>query len=1026
MSLFVHYNLLSYNKHICSLLIIDCDCYAKYSNRESFIRFINQRGSYNACIAQTSEKRNRPAHTKLPIKLGSKLDFLIRGEQAFRETQDIFGAFIIKGQLVYMPCFMTHDAMSLHVTQLKSTKHVDWYFYVNQTETNREGVALKFTGTKINWIYRQQAFTDDEDDQTSTRNLKEQQSISYVEKRKMTSDNNDSVPQKRQRMNIDANSIKAALDITPEPEMSYLVEPILADSDKLSKTNYLTDVTDERHWINLLNSSKRFNNRYVTKDEYIFIFKKILQIEQATPNSMNSWKNKKILSGVTVIREFIKSHERAKQNKALSGNAKLVQGFESGSLYTILSKKNVLNQGGNSSGSSGYAFQKTSPNVATSLNTSLTPSYNATSNNGKIYTNSQYYIPLNEGKCTSLPFLLPYVTRRTNEAVQNSKTAMHFSEDGLGLICPLNTKDFKETGERITLADGVIMTEETNEDELYWFLKKHLTKPSANETSILFYNVSINGILTDIHLSDSLETLINVKNRFPHVTTKYFDEHILFSTRECIPIKYFDDYDNFFSAAEIEHFHLQNKIQDGDFVSLAIKQISVHGLITNKPSKTTTSNTTLFHSISNKPSPLVLSLMSNSLGLTVYFDLGKHEKNIITHSNRLPELDDHSHQLSRNWNNAYSSLDTNFNLTEQKAFVHSAMRSYNKSAALEKLTKSLYNNNEFLYYHYKSKNIQKNTPFQCVFDKSPEMVTALKRYTEITFDSSRELENVWNMKLWCAFGNPHGFCGLDGLVLDSDTSAMLANKVVYQACFTVDFIFLNIRKAQSVEVKRVTNSHLTQSNLVCILLSEYEACTKNSNHCEIKWGKYGNMYQYEVYFLPKKMYSEITIDYARNGKVLGLTIKGSRKTGVGIGTKFGNSFGQKNIVSQLLDMKNPQYKAICFTKSGKAVYPQLIYSDVSILGRQASGQLKAMFLNDELALNPYTGCFTAYIDVCIHNLHTFTNERVFTIKLDTLTGLNGFCANGLPNTAHTMRIGKEIYPKVKQVIGFHGFNVSLL
>lgn len=110
------------------------------------------------------------------------------------------------------------------------------------------------------------------------------------------------------------------------------------------------------------------------------------------------------------------------------------------------------------------------------------------------------------------------------------------------------------------------------------------------------------------------------------------------------------------------------------------------------------------------------------------------------------------------------------------------------------------------------------------------------------------------------------------------------------------------------------------------------------------------------------------------------------------------------------------------TKDGRKVHAQIVYSEASLLGRVPAGQLYEMLVSPELAIGP-RGEIIAPIDLVLHTLHPYTNVKIFDIKVDTLTNINGFDAQNLACVSGFLRRDR-VRDRVLQVLGLHGYRVN--
>lgn len=120
-----------------------------------------------------------------------------------------------------------------------------------------------------------------------------------------------------------------------------------------------------------------------------------------------------------------------------------------------------------------------------------------------------------------------------------------------------------------------------------------------------------------------------------------------------------------------------------------------------------------------------------------------------------------------------------------------------------------------------------------------------------------------------------------------------------------------------------------------------------------------------------------------------------------MGTKIANAFGQKNICSKIADLSH----IWGVTRDGRKVHAQILYSDVSVVGRCTAGQLYYMLSSFDLAIGPNKEII-APIHLVIHSLNPYTNNKMFDIKVDTLTNMNGFDSQLLANVSHALKTEK--------------------
>lgn len=731
----------------------------------------------------------------------------------------------------------------------------------------------------------------------------------------------------------------------------------LSYHDKSVVYTYKRSTFTDSGWVSLLKRANPFNTNVIHSD-YVEMFDTMLKGRY----SMNNLENRQIINAPLAIMRFIQYDlARRKKHKA-AGCQKLSHVFENGNLYPAFNKKNVADPG----------------------------------ESGRQY-NRAYHHTLHEGRSSKAEHLLGNVVRSSNAAVRNSN-ALSFPNDAIGYFCMLNMKDLKSAGEQNVLADMVIMTEETNQQKLYEYVKTISTSDGEN---ILV----INGFLVDCYKTWTLNDLVELKKKFPHVTSQYYSRYVILLTRPCIPVKYSEQYDVLFSPAETTHFQIV--YPEADMLSITAKQLPIESLIKTQPAKSTVSINNIKGSVAMVTSPLHELLMKHSLGVTCYISI--NPKDVESMIDRA--VLDYG-KNTENFHRYFNILDKEFKLIEGKTIKPKATHPGNAMRALERL----YPANELLY---ECRSIE-GQPFKrmnCI-----EQELNVKIYREIIFAAKNyKPPNVWNLRLRAAFGNPNGACIEDGVVIDSNILPHLP-KVHYNACITVEFTFKMVKHPKDSTFVTVESNHNITDNdiLVGCLVTEHDVYVKHSKHTNILKHKIGNHYYYLINFIPKKtnIYDNLKIKHIYNNNSITVIITGQTCVDIGVGSKIANAYGQKNIISEAKDLRH------CWgiTRDGRKVHAQLIYSEVSMVARVTSGQLYSMFMSDELAIGD-DGTIIAPVDLVLHTLHPYTNMKVIKVKNDTLTNVNGFDSQNLSCTSKILR-NQDVYDIMLQILGFHGFDAK--
>lgn len=278
-------------------------------------------------------------------------------------------------------------------------------------------------------------------------------------------------------------------------------------------------------WVKLLNSANPFKTNLV-ESEYVTMFDTMLENRY----SMNDLKNRQIISSPIAIKKYIQYDLSRRKKQKAAGCQKLAIVFENGNLYPAFNKKNAVDPDENS----------------------------------RQY-NRSYHNTMHEGRSNKAAHLLPNVIRSSNAAVRNS-SALSFPKDAVGYFCMLNMKDLKSAGEQNVLCDMVIMTEESDQMEVFKYLKKNSVTDGRNP-------LLINGYQTGCTQTWMLDELVALKLKFPHVTTQYYLPYVFILTRPCIPIKYSEQHNVFFSPEETTQFQII--YPEADMLSITAKQLTL-------------------------------------------------------------------------------------------------------------------------------------------------------------------------------------------------------------------------------------------------------------------------------------------------------------------------------------------------------------------------------------------------------------------------------------------------------------------
>lgn len=708
-------------------------------------------------------------------------------------------------------------------------------------------------------------------------------------------------------------------------------------------------------WVNLLNSANPFGTNIV-QSEYIAMFDVMLENRY----SMNDLKNRQIINSPMAIKKYIQYDLARRKKQKAAGCQKLSIVFENGNLYPAFNKKNAVDPDENS----------------------------------RRY-NRSYHNTMHEGRSNKAAHFLPNVIRSSNAAVRNSN-ALSFPNDAIGYFCMLNMKDLKSAGEQNVLCDMVIMTEQSNQLDLFKYIKTISISDGENP-------IFINGYQTGCAKNWNLDALVCLKAKFPNVTTQYHHPYVFLLTRPCIPIKYSEQYNVFFSPEETNHFQII--YPEADMLSITAKQLPIESLIKTPAAKATVSINNMKGGVAIVTSPLHELLMKHSMGITCYMTGDANDENRLIDKSVIS-----TGQPTDDFLKYYNDLDRDFKLTEAKI-----PKASNPGKAMRALS-DMYPPNELLYEYRKTDDL----PFKRVY--CPKNDSQVLDYRSMIFSAKHyKVPRIWNLKLRAAFGNPHGSCIEDGVVIDSNILPFLP-KVHYNACITVEFTFKTVKHPKESTFIIVETEHGSSDSdlLIGCLVTEHDAYVKHNKHASILKRKIGDHYFYLINFIPKKThtYDNLKIKHIYNNNSLMVVITGQTIVNVDVGSKIANAYGQKNIISDVQDLSS------CWgiTRDGRKVHAQIIYSEVSIVARVTSGQLYSMFMSNELAIAS-DGTLIAPVDLIVHTLHPYTNIKMIKVKNDTLTNINGFDSQNLSCTSNLLR-NQNVYPIMLQILGFHGFDAD--
>lgn len=716
------------------------------------------------------------------------------------------------------------------------------------------------------------------------------------------------------------------------------------------KRETVTNLEDSGLWIDLINRANPFGGVAGEADDYLTMFDTMLTY----PYDMNNLQNRQFLTCGTIINKVIEHNLIKKQKKKSSGNDKLSEIFENAKFFNILSKKNT------------YENDMSNKNYS-----------------------QNYDNPLSDGRSNKTSHFLPTVTRASNEAFRNS-SALVYPRDAVNYLCTVNTKDLKAAGEQNVLADFVIMSEMSDPQAVYGYMRK-LHEPKTGQHSVI-----LNGFLVNIRCTWTFETLLDVKRSecCKHVTTKYYWPYVYVFTKDSIPLKFSDTYGVFFSPAETTEYGI--RYEKGSQFSITANVLDKWALIKNPPAKTTVTINNIKGSVANVTSTFHKKIMCASRGLTCYIEIDEPLRQKIQDSSTLstgnaPNLEH------------FALITRTFDCTEP------TIPSIDEPSAYRALLG--------MYDMRKLRYTSTHSPSTPTFTYQPNgsALDTVTQYRDVIFnDATKTPQAPWNLRAWVMFGNVRGSCIEDGVVFDRKFVQSVP-PVMYNACIHVTFKLQKTTKYSRFVAVDIGSS----DTLIGCVITNTEVHVKNSKHCVILVTKIGNHFYHLIHFKPKHQYSNLSVSNVLDGnKTLTVFIHGTHAGRFGVGTKIANAYGQKNVCASVEDLS--RFWGI--TRDGRKVHAQVVFSDVSLIGRIPVGQIRSMLASPDCALGPNMELLAPQ-DLVIHTIHPYTNLKIFNFKFDTLLNSNGFDSQAVSSTVLALRTA-PVLSDVLQVIGMHGFRIE--
>lgn len=543
--------------------------------------------------------------------------------------------------------------------------------------------------------------------------------------------------------------------------------------------------------------------------------------------------------------------------------------------------------------------------------------YTALSKNADIVITKQYaqttLRAMIDGKGDKLRFVLPQCTKQMSTRQQNSSAVLP-SNDVNTIYCMLDVKDMKSAGETNTLTRSTILTQETNDMLLYIHLK------SLNSDG--GFRIAINGFLINVWVDWTKELLITIKEKFPFIVTKVYGKFVNFKTKSGYAVKYCEADDTLYSSAEQTYWKPTFRYYDNySDITTGLGEYYYK----TAPSKNTVALNNIKGSVALYDNEISKTILTNTLGTTCC--MKKSENMDFTKFAIIDEPTEEERNFRKDvYKRNFEKVCTKYNLNSH---VNDEVTNYDKPIkVLSELNYAISGN-----IYLRNKKTSK-------IDVYNNYTTELTRYINEIYNTKKP--EFTGFEVMCAFGNANGKCVEDGIVIDEELSKQLP-LAEYFMKITVSLIFSSNVKN---DVKIITNDN-SNDDLVAVVVSSVLPKPKHSLACKVNITKIGTHYYSQIFMLTKvyKQFNNHQVCHFISGNKVVLVLTANVQKNIRTGSKISNQQGQKNIVTDVRSLKS----LYGYTKNGDKIHAQILYSDVSLIGRIAGGQLYSMMNSEKAA-----------------------------------------------------------------------------
>ena len=1034
-----------YNAGFHNFFIFNCGCYTDYGNFSDYI--YTEKNSYMACIVVVIDNVSKLGHKKIPIMIGSQIDFHIRK----REVNDctLYGCFIIEGYHKQINYFITNNCYNGHVykTRGKPPHKPPKTEYVLKLRQNSVTMILK---------YDPEVGASDVGHTSATTSpisckIYDELFIKNADL-KYKFDRSDAMNDAEIKQALEHSLLHSPyLQHQPESKVSSRnnkIQKRLIKNKQNYLNNYDTDMINKAKgikWIDFVNQCSPLHNIHkpFSEKDYEDYF---LHSTRCAPD-LDDLANKTCLSPGTIL---LRALECLIQKVKTDANTDTKVSMPTRLTNMMGNLDRVMK--------SGNMFFALSPKNDTKLMADF----------------STIYLPVEAQKLHLTTKLNSKIKRAINSQTKNSQALM-FPRDGLDFNCPIEAKEMKAAGENIAPAQLVFSPRRLNFSKVNKVLQKvchigNLDNDNNNNCSCdnacSLLRVVINTYLTEYLINKC--KLKQLKENCPLLPLMiYSNRYINLNSNGHIIMKYSQRYGFFVTPHEKEH--LWKDAFTSYHTHLAFGSIAMYLPTTmdiSEPAKTVVSSTNIkgrcdlinnyFHAIAflntvgtsnaalihrpqfgdtiidvsyykdcDSPLRIPVYLKMPQFRYLKYGEIGHNAELPETVKNIFLNFSPNTEDLSEYYGVSYNDIIDNaeetferidniikywyedhFILTNETPLLdkfeseHFTPLNYKTHAKLtledkHNKLKHLKQNDEDLIYLDNKKKI----PLYVMYSKGMKKEYR-KKCTKVDVFKNHPPQMI----LWTAFGDIGGGTNEDGIILDNKVSKFGPTRLV---SLTLNVKFMeagkklkktqNITKSLSIFYIPMNNKTGNILNIGTLKSTEALTVTKSKN-VYIREVKIGFEYHYTVTYEDTNEYKK-TIEsyYLDSNSTLNFHVR--YMCPLGIGTKLSNLHGQKGVVSKVTDLS----KYCAYKRDGTIVVPQVLFSITSLVGRTVASQVLGMLCSKDVAFTSQGG-MVAPMGFNVHNIESSTKCKQTLIKNDLMTAENGFNSNLLSTTSSILKL----------------------